>query len=50
MNGKTETPQSGLDGRIYYKCSACGVIHDGTQGAPKACVKCDNDKFYKVTQ
>lgn len=35
---------------VYYKCSACGVIHDGTEGAPKTCMKCDNDKFYKIVK
>ena len=34
--------------RIYYKCTVCGVLHDGKDGAPKSCIKCDNDKFYKV--
>lgn len=35
-------------GQVYYKCTVCGMTHDGSDGAPKNCVKCDNDKFYKV--
>lgn len=31
-----------------YRCSVCGVIHEGGDTAPKNCVKCDNDRFYKV--
>lgn len=34
-------------GKTYYKCSVCGFLHDGSEGAPKYCRKCDNDKFYK---
>lgn len=37
-----ETPKP-----TYYRCSVCGVIHEG-DSAPKNCLKCDNDKFYKV--
>ncbi|MBR1746839.1 MAG: hypothetical protein IJ735_01345 [Clostridia bacterium] len=33
---------------VYYKCSVCGVLHEGADGAPKSCMKCDNDKFYKI--
>ena len=33
---------------FFYKCSVCGVLHDGKDGEPKSCVKCDNDKFYKA--
>ena len=35
-------------GRVYYKCTSCGMMHDGKDGAPKNCEKCDNDKFCKV--
>lgn len=44
-----DSPKNGTnESKMYYKCSACGVIHESVDGAPKYCVKCDNDKFYKV--
>lgn len=48
MTERTDAEKNRRDNHIYYKCSACGVMHDGADGAPKTCVKCDNDKFYKV--
>ncbi|HKL73588.1 MAG TPA: hypothetical protein VJ903_01715 [Clostridia bacterium] len=33
---------------VLYRCSVCGVVHESNDIAPKSCLKCDNDKFYKV--
>ena len=48
-NNENNCGQSKSD-HIYYKCTVCGVMHDGKDGAPKSCMKCDNDKFFKVTK
>ena len=51
MNDKdTQQKQCENNGQVYYKCSMCGVLHDGRNGMPTSCLKCDNDKFYKVTK
>ncbi|HOO22775.1 MAG TPA: hypothetical protein PKY53_03745 [Clostridia bacterium] len=31
-----------------YRCSVCGVVHEGGENPPKNCLKCDNDRFYRV--
>lgn len=31
-----------------YRCSCCGVIQEGGDTPPKSCVKCDNEKFYRI--
>lgn len=31
-----------------YRCSACGVVQESGGNPPSACVKCDNEKFYRV--
>ena len=49
MDHENNTEKENNPGKVlFYKCSVCGVLHDGKEGAPKSCVKCDNDKFYKV--
>lgn len=45
---KTEVENGQKAPTFFYKCTVCGVLHDGKDGEPKSCVKCDNDKFYKV--
>ena len=50
MNSKGKPTQTN-DGKntiLYYKCTVCGVLHDAKEGEPKSCVKCDNDKFFKI--
>lgn len=41
-NANIETPKPNM-----YRCSVCGVVHEGND-TPKNCLKCDNDRFYKV--
>jgi len=45
---KTEQENENKTKIVYYKCSVCGFLHEAKDGEPKSCVKCDNDKFYKV--
>ncbi|MFA6867271.1 MAG: hypothetical protein WCR54_07120 [Clostridia bacterium] len=42
-------PTEPVKSKTLYRCSNCGVIHecDGDT-PPRSCLKCDNNKFYKV--
>ncbi|NLL55702.1 MAG: hypothetical protein GX242_00610 [Clostridiales bacterium] len=49
---QTDIPQPKSDNArpprpSLYRCSVCGVVHEGND-SPKNCLKCDNDRFYKV--
>ncbi len=50
MKERTDSIQNENVNHIYYKCSICGVLHDSADGVPKTCIKCDNDKFYKIVK
>lgn len=45
---KFNAPHNDVEKPTMYRCSACGVIQEGGDTPPKSCLKCDNEKFYRV--
>lgn len=34
--------------KTFYRCTNCGIVHETDGTPPDFCLKCDNDRFYKI--